>query len=114
MIETALSVNGQDCTNGAGNSPEEYEAMAATLLRVAQAIREEDNGVIQCLSKDGRVLISAIIDNRKPIHNGTELEFPTIEQFRSLDEQPDLSISLRDLSRSIIDHYRKINIKDQY
>jgi hypothetical protein len=111
MIETALSVNGQDCTNGAGNSTEEYEAMAATLLRVAQAIREQDNGIIQCLSKDGRVLVSAIVDNRKPVHNGTEPEFPTIEQLRSLDEQRDLGISFRDMSRSIIDHYRQMNIK---
>jgi len=88
MIETALAVNGQDCTNGGGNTPEEYEAIAVTLLRVAQAIRDREHGLIQCLSKDGRTLASVIVHNREFAPDEIELQFPSIETLHCIG-QPD-------------------------
>jgi hypothetical protein len=110
MIETAISVNGQDCTRGSGNTPEEYEAMAATLLRVAQAIREHDHGKIRCLTADGRVLLSAIILNRDLLGNGSEPEFPPIEELHCAQESADRAVAFRNVSRSMIDHFRQLNV----
>jgi hypothetical protein len=38
MMQISLAINGHDCTTGDGNMPEEYEAIAVTLLRTAEAI----------------------------------------------------------------------------
>ena len=111
MIETALSVNGQDCTTGPGNTVEEYEAMAAALLRVAQAIREKDNGTIKCLSRDGRALVSAIVHNRTLARNGSETEFPIIEELRCMEERPGHAVAFQNISRSLIDHFRHANVE---
>jgi hypothetical protein len=113
MIETAISVNGQDCTKGAGNTPEEYEAMAATLLRVAQAVREHDNGKIRCLTPDGRVLLSVIVLNRDLVCNGSEREFPPIEELHCVQESTDRAVAFRNMSRSMIDHFRQLNVDRQ-
>jgi hypothetical protein len=37
MIQTLLAINGQDCMIGDGNTAEELEAIAVTLLRTAEA-----------------------------------------------------------------------------
>jgi hypothetical protein len=112
MIETALSINGQDCTTGPGNTPEEYEAIAATFLRLAQAVREQNHGTIQCLSRDGQLLVSAIVHNRALARNGKELEFPIIEQLRS-SKPCDRDAAFCNMSRSIIDRFRQLNVESQ-
>jgi hypothetical protein len=86
MIETALVVNGQDCTNGCGNTPEEYEAIAITLFRIAQAIRQREHGLIQCLKKDGGILVSVIVHNRELTSNEDDIEFPIIETLHCTGE----------------------------
>lgn len=42
MIQIVLAINQQDCTIGDGNTAEEYEAIAVTLLRAAEAIRNQE------------------------------------------------------------------------
>ncbi len=113
MIETALSINGQDCTTGPGNTPEEYEAIAATLLRLAQAVREQEHGTIQCLGLNGRILVSAIVHNRALTRNGKEPEFPIIEQLHCNDHPLDRSVSFRNMSRLMIDHFRQLNVESR-
>ena len=112
MIETALSVNGQDCSGVPGNTPEEFEAMAATMLRVAQAIREKANGTIKCLNRDGRALVSALLHNRSLAHNGGELDFPIIEELHCIDDPPDAA-AFQTISESLIHHFRQVNTENR-
>jgi hypothetical protein len=66
MIQTALGINGYDCTFGDGNTPEEYEAIAVVLLRTAVAIRNGEEGWVKCLRQDGKVLASVLIHHCGP------------------------------------------------
>jgi hypothetical protein len=50
-MQTVLGINGQDCTIGDGNTVEELEAIAVTLLRAAEAIRNREEGAIECFGK---------------------------------------------------------------
>ena len=111
MIEVALAVNGQDCT-GLGNTPEELEAIAATLLRVAQAVRERNHGQIRCLTGDGRTLVSAIVHNRALVRDG-EPEFPVIEELHCLQGRPDSDATFHNISRPVIDHFRQVNAESR-
>lgn len=113
MIETAISLNGQDCTAGPGNTPQEYEAMAATFLRVAQAIRDKENGTIKCLSRDGRPLVSALVHNREIARNGKEPEFATIEELHCVEEPPHRAAEFRSLSSAMIDHFRSLGVNSR-
>jgi hypothetical protein len=112
MIEVALAVNGQDCT-GLGNTPEEIEAIAATLLRVAQAVREGNHGQIRCLTGDRRTLVSAIVHNRALTRNGDEPEFPLIEELHCTQGRPDRAAAFRNISRPVIDHFRQVSAESQ-
>ena len=47
MIQTALAINGHGCTIADGNTAEEYEAIAVTLLRTAEAIRNREEGRVE-------------------------------------------------------------------
>jgi hypothetical protein len=105
MIDTALSINGQDCTSSYGNTPEEYEAIAVTLFRVAQAIRDREHGIVQCLGKDGPALVSVIVHNRELSPDGAEVQFPIIETLHCGSESESPSL-LRNMSCSLIDQYR--------
>ena len=49
MIQTAFGINGYDCTLGDGNTAEEYEAITVALLRTAEAIRNGEEGRVECL-----------------------------------------------------------------
>lgn len=49
MIQTVLAINGCDCMIGDGNTPEELEAIAVTLLRAAEAIRNQEEDAIECV-----------------------------------------------------------------
>lgn len=55
-MQTSLGINGQDCTLSNGNSASELEAIAITLLRAAEAIRNREEGTIECLAGDGHAL----------------------------------------------------------
>jgi hypothetical protein len=46
-VQIVLSINGQDCTIGDGNTAEELEAIAVGLLRTAQALHKHDIGVVE-------------------------------------------------------------------
>ncbi len=39
MTEIVLAINEQDCTSDGGNTAEEFEAIAITLLRAADDLR---------------------------------------------------------------------------
>ncbi|HYL16575.1 MAG TPA: hypothetical protein VEV41_26305 [Terriglobales bacterium] len=56
MIQTVLAINGEDCTIGSGNTAEEYEAIAVTLLRTAEAIRNREEGRLEFIAQNGKVL----------------------------------------------------------
>jgi len=66
MIQTAVGINGNDCTFGDGNTAEEYEAIAVALLRTAEAIRNGEEGRVECLGQDGKVLASVLIHHCGP------------------------------------------------
>src|SRR2546422_9177052 len=100
MIQTALAINGLDCTIDAGNTPEEYEAIAVMLLRTAEAIRNREEGRFECLRERDRVLASVLVHHCGPSCERDPLDLPTIEQLACVSEQ---RLSLRALSLSMID-----------
>lgn len=46
MTEIVVAINAQDCTGDDGNTAEEFEAIAATLLRAAEVLRNQ--GKLEC------------------------------------------------------------------
>jgi len=104
MIQTALAINGHGCTIADGNTAEEYEAIAVTLLRRAEAIRNPEEGRVECLGKDGNVLASVLVHNCGPACDDDRFAaVPTIEQVTCVgDDGP----SLYAISRAMIDQYR--------
>ena len=66
MTQTVLAMNGQDCTIGDGNTPEDYEAIAVALLRAAEATRNREEGRVECFGQDGQVLASVLIHHCGP------------------------------------------------
>ena len=105
MIETALGINGYDCTFGDGNTAEEYEAIAVALLRTAEAIRNREEGRVECLGKDGKVLASVMIHHCGPECDEDALaDAATIEEFTCVGSS---GSSLRAISRSMIEQYRR-------
>jgi|SRR5260370_41038012 len=104
MIQTVLAINGEDCTMGDGNSAAELEAIAVTLLRTAEAIRNQEEGMLECISHDGNVLAYAHVHVcGSTCDERTLAEPPTIERFDCLDESPQ---SLRTVALTMINHYR--------
>ena len=105
MIQTALGINGYDCTFCDGNTAEEYEAIAVALLRTAEAIRNREEGRVECLGKDGKVLASVLIHHCGPECDEDALaDAATIEEFTCVGGSDS---SLRAISRSMIDQYRR-------
>jgi hypothetical protein len=107
VIQVVLAINEQDCTIGDGNTAEECEAIAVTLLRTAQAIRSQEEGTLECIGHDGKVLAWVHLHVCGPTCDERRLnEPPTIERFESVGEtlQP-----LRALSISIIEQYRRVS-----
>jgi hypothetical protein len=48
MTEIVLAINEQDCTSdGAASTAEEFEAIAVTLLRAAEALRNREEGKLE-------------------------------------------------------------------
>jgi hypothetical protein len=108
MIQTVLAINGQDCMIGDGNTAEELEAIAVTLLRAAEAIRNREEGAIECVGKDGQMLVYAHVHHCGPTCNFDGSEVPTIEHLACLgrDSKP-----LHAISRSMIDEYRRMSVQ---
>ncbi len=105
MIQTALGINGYDCTFCDGNTAEEYEAIAVALLRTAEAIRNGEEGRVECLARDGKVLASVLIHHCGPECDEDALDnAATIEEVTCVDGSDSL---LRASSRSMIDQYRR-------
>ena len=105
MIQTTFAINELDCTIGEGNTPEEYEAIAVTLLRAAQAIRNREEGRVQCLGADGRVLASVFVhscDTTCYLEEGKEP--PIIEELPCTSDKRDF---VNVISQSMIDQYRR-------
>jgi hypothetical protein len=105
MIQTAFGINGNDCTFGDGNTAEEYEAIAVALLRTAEAIRNREEGRVECLGKDGKVLASVLIHHCGPECDEDALaDAVAIEEFTWVGNS---GSSLRAVSRSMIEQYRR-------
>jgi len=105
MIQTAFGINGNDCTFGDGNTAEEYEAIAVALLRTAEAIRNGEEGRVECLGRDGKVLASMLIHHCGPECDEEALADPvTIEEVTCVHGS---GSSLRAISRSMVDEYRR-------
>jgi hypothetical protein len=104
MIQTVLAINGQDCTIGSGNTAEEYEAIAVTLLRTAEAVRNREEVKLECVGHDGKVLAWVHVHVCGPSCDEHALvELPIIEQFDCVSEPRQ---SLRAVLLSMIDQYR--------
>ena len=108
MIQTVLAINGQDCMIGDGNTPEELEAIAVTLLRAAEAIRNREEGAIECTGKDGRLLAYAHVHHCGQTCSLERSDVSTVEHLACLagDSKPLHAISL-----SMIDEYRRISVQ---
>ena len=106
MVQTAIWINNQDCTTGDGNSPEEYEAIAVMLLRAAQAVRNLEEGRLECLRERDESLLDITVHHCPGDPCPLELERirPTIEKWRYLPEPPE---PLRKLFESLIEEYRR-------
>lgn len=106
MIETVLGINGQDCTIGDGNIPEELEAIAVTLLRAAQAIRSQEEGTIECVGSSGQALAFVHVHHCGPTCNGGEVDAPVIEHVACLAHRSD---PLHAVSQSMIEQYCRMS-----
>ena len=106
MLQTVLSVNGQDSTLGYGNSAEEFEAIAVMLLRAAQAIRNGEEGSLDCFGKDEACLVHVSVHHCPgdscPVDE-TDEDPPQIEEWMYVPEARPL---LAKLYESLIEEYR--------
>ena len=110
MIQTALAINGLDCTPDNGNTPEEYEAIAVTLLRTAEAIRNREAGRFECRGEGAKLLASVLVHECGPDCDGDITDVPTIERLACVHEH---TVSLRAVSLSMIDEYRRASRSEQ-
>lgn len=111
MMQIALGINGQDCTLGDGNTPAELEAIAITLLRAAEGIRNGEEGTIECIASDGRALAFVHLHDCG-MACGLEdnaLEDPdTLERLVCLRDE---SVEFHSMTHSVIDRYRRISVQ---
>jgi hypothetical protein len=105
MIQTTLAINGEDCTFGNGNTPEEFEAIAVTLLRAAEAMRNREEGLVECVGENGEVIAFVHVHHCGPDCDDEQLKTaPTIEQLACVRERwPSLS----SVSLSMIEQFRR-------
>lgn len=107
MIQVVLAINEQDCTIGDGNTAEECEAIAVTLLRTAEAIRNQEEGTLECIGHDGKVRAWVHLHVCGPDCNEDALaDPPAIARFDSMREPNE---SLRALSLLMIEQYRRLS-----
>jgi hypothetical protein len=61
--------------------PEEYQAIAITLLRTAEAMRNQEEGRLECAGSDGHMLAYVRVHRRSEACTDEGLDdVPTIEQ----------------------------------
>jgi len=70
MTEISLAINEQDCTSSDGNTAEEFEAIAVTFLRAAEALRNHEEGTLECFGSDGKPLAWVHLQTCSPDCNG--------------------------------------------
>jgi hypothetical protein len=107
MTEIVLAINGQDCTSDDGNTAEEFEAFAVTLLRATEALRNQEEGKLECFGHDGKALAWVHFHTCGPDCNEDALTVPpAIARFDSMREP---NQSLRTLSLSMIEQYSRLS-----
>lgn len=107
MTEMVIAINGQDCTSGGGNTAEEFEAIAVTLLRAAEALRNQEEGKLECFGPDGKRLAWVHLHTCSPDCTDDALSHPpAIARFNSMRTP---NQSLRELSSSMIGQYRRLS-----
>ena len=107
MTEIVLAINQQDCTSGVCNTAEEFEAIAMMLLRAAEALRNQEEGKLECFGCDGKALAYVHLHTCGPECNEEALANPpAIARFDSMGEPNE---SLRALSLSMIEQYRRLS-----
>jgi len=109
MTQIVLAINEQDCTPDDGNTAEEFEAIAVTLLRAAEAVRNQEEGKLECFGQDGKALAWVHLHTCSPDCNEDALaDPPPIARFDSMREP---NQSLRALSLSMIEQYCRLSRK---
>ena len=87
MTDVVLALNEQDCTSDDGNTAEEFEAIAVTFLRAAEAIRNREEGKLECFGHDGKALVWVHLHTCGPECNeqpwGTRLQLLGLIRFAS-------------------------------
>ena len=107
MTEIVVAINGQDCTSGSGNTAEEFEAIAVTFLRAAEALRNHEEGKLECFGPDGERLAWVHLHTCSPDCNDDVLsQPPAIARFDSMRTSDQ---SLQALSTSMIEQYRRLS-----
>jgi len=87
MTEIVLAINEQDCTSDGSNTAEEFEAVAVTLLRAAEALRNQEEGKLECFGFDGKALAYVHFHTCGPECNEEALANPpAIGRFESMRE----------------------------
>jgi len=56
MTDIVLAINEQDCSRDDGNTAEEFEAIAVTLLRAAEVIGNCEEDKLECFGHDRKAL----------------------------------------------------------
>src|SRR5579859_3837518 len=109
MTQIVLAIKEQDCTPDDGNTAEEFEAIAVTLLRAAEAVRNKEEGKLECFGHDGKALAWVHLHTCGPECNEEALANPpAIARFECMRES---NQSIRALSLSMIEQYRRLSIQ---
>ena len=107
MTEIVLAINAQDCTSDDGNTAEDFEAIAVTLLRAAEAVRNHEEGKLECFGHDGKALAWVHLHTCGPDCSEDALaDPPAIARFDSMSEP---NQSLRALALSMTEQYCRLS-----
>jgi len=106
MTEISLAINKQDCTSSDDNTAE-FEAIAVTFLRAAEALRNHEEGKLDCFGSDGKPLAWVHLHTCGPDCSDDALSHPpSIARFDSMRTSDQ---SLQALSTSMIEQYRRLS-----
>jgi hypothetical protein len=110
-MQTSLGINGQDCTLNDGNTAAELEAIAITLLRAAEAIRNREEGTIECVAGDGQALAFVHLHDCGMSCELEEnaLQDPNVPALERMVCFAGDSSEFHAMARKMIDQYRKIS-----
>jgi hypothetical protein len=56
ITQIVLAINEHDCTRDDGNTAKKFEAIAVTLLRAAEAVRNQEKCKLESLGHNGKAL----------------------------------------------------------